>query len=231
MKAFEKSHESCSPEVAEVLCRMAGLGAVTAEALAAHRNCSIASARGRLLTLQRHGLVARWRPLVGEPSLYTVTQRGVRMAGIEGISPARVSAAGARHALWCSRAVTALECAYPYHRVLGEPAFRRLEREYGRPLYSVPISGAGAGALHRPDLVLEIDHQDQPRPIVVEVELTVKAPRRLVAICRAWARCRQLAGVLYLTSEEVQTPLARAIETAQAGGLIVQVRMDALERI
>lgn len=231
MKVSEKPHERCSPEVAELLCRMAGLGAVTAEALAAHRNCSTASARGRLLALQRLGLVARWRPLVGEPSLYTVTQRGVRTAGIVGISPARVSASGARHALWCSRAVTALERAYPRHRVLGEPEFRGLERENGRPLYSVPISGVGAGALHRPDLVLEIDCQQELSPVAVEVELTVKAPRRLVAICRAWARCRQLAGVLYLTSEEVQAPLARAIETAQAGDRIVQIRLEDLERI
>jgi hypothetical protein len=230
MKVSEKPHESGSPEVSELLCRMAGLGAVTAEALAAHRSCSVASARGRLLVLQRLGLVARWRPLVGEPSLYTVTQRGMRTAGIVGIAPARVSTSGARHALWCSRAVTALERAYPRHRVLGEPEFRRLEREHGKSLYSVPVSGAGA-ALHRPDLVLEIDHQDGPGPVVVEVELTVKAPRRLVSICRAWARCRQLAGVLYLTSEEVQAPLARAIETAQAGGRIVQIRLEDLERI
>jgi hypothetical protein len=228
--AARKSRE-IAPEVSETLSRVAGLGAVTAEALAAHRKCSVASARGRLLALQKLGLIARWRPLAGEPSLYTVTQRGLRAIGVTGAAPARVSAAGARHALECSRAVTALECAYADRRVLGEPEFRRRERTHGRPLYSVPISGAGTGSLHRPDLVLESAHREGSPPIAVEVELTVKAPRRLVAICRAWARCRYVSGVVYLTSEEVEAPLARAVETAQAGGRIVQVRMDALERI
>ena len=229
--ASEKLRTICSPDVSALLCWMAGLGAVTAEALAAHQECGVASARGRLLALQRLGLVARWRPLVGEPSLYTVTRGGLRAAGVAGIAPVRVSAAGAGHALACSRAVTALERAYPRHRALGEPEFRRREREHGGALYSVPISGGGAGALHRPDLVLESDDPEVPRPTAVEVELTVKAPRRLVAICRAWARCRHLAGVIYLTSEEVEAPLARAIESAQAGGRIVQVRIDALEVI
>ncbi len=127
--------------------------------------------------------------------------------------------------------MTALERAYPRHVVLGEPEFRRREREQGEPLYSVSVFGTGEGSLHRPDLVLERDRSGGPRPTVVEVELTVKAPRRLAAICRAWARCRHISGVIYVTSEEVQAPLARAIETAQAEGRIVQVRIDALDRI
>ena len=63
---------------------------------------------------------------------------------------------------------------------------------------------AGSTGLHRPDLVL----LRRPRrrlalPVAVEVELTVKAPQRLRAICRAWARCSQVAGVVYLVSRAV----------------------------
>lgn len=230
--AAGKPRANHSPEVSELLCRVACLGAVTAEGLAAHRRCSVASARGCLLAAQRLGLVSRWRPLVGKPSLYTVTQRGLRSAGVSGIAPARVSAVNAGHALACSRAVASLERAYPHHRVLGEPEFRRREREHGGLLYSVLMSRAGgAGSLHRPDLVLEADDSRGVMPTAVEVELTVKAPRRLVAICRAWARCRHLAGVIYVATAEVEVPLARAIESAQAGGRIVQLRIDSLDGI
>ena len=65
-------------------------------------------------------------------------------------------------------------------------------------------------------------------PVAVEVELTVKAPRRLLEICLGWARCRCVAGTLYLAAPEVQRPLARAIERAQAGERIVVVTLDAL---
>jgi hypothetical protein len=62
----------------------------------------------------------------------------------------------------------------------------------------------------------------------VEVELTVKSPQRLTEICRAWARSRQVSGVLYLSAPGVERPLARAIETAQTGERIVVVPLDAL---
>ena len=64
--------------------------------------------------------------------------------------------------------------------------------------------------------------------MAVEVELTVKAPRRLAAICRAWARSRGVAGVLYLVSPEVRRPLQRAIENAEAGERISLVGLEAL---
>jgi ribosome biogenesis protein Nip4 len=62
----------------------------------------------------------------------------------------------------------------------------------------------------------------------VEVELTVKAPRRLLEICRAWARCRCVAGVIYLAPPEVARALGRAIEKAQAHERVVVVALDAL---
>ncbi|HZL47813.1 MAG TPA: hypothetical protein VFC30_02240, partial [Solirubrobacteraceae bacterium] len=65
-------------------------------------------------------------------------------------------------------------------------------------------------------------------PIPVEVELTIKAPRRLLDICRAWARCRCVAGVLYLAPPEVERALHRAIDQTEAGERIVVVSLDAL---
>jgi hypothetical protein len=120
------------------------------------------------------------------------------------------------------------------------------------------VGPGGAPLLHRPDLVLRPlaqaqvqtqineDLSDLPDgeawlngkmdrpcgeedlPVAVEVELTIKAPERLTAICRAWARCRTVAGVLYLAPPEVQRALERAIARAQAHEQIVVVGLDAL---
>lgn len=61
----------------------------------------------------------------------------------------------------------------------------------------------------------------QGGPVAVEVELTVKAPPRLTAICRAWARCRLVDGVLYYAPPAVTRALQRAIDEAQAGDRVV----------
>jgi hypothetical protein len=65
-------------------------------------------------------------------------------------------------------------------------------------------------------------------PVVVEVELTVKAPRRLTAICRAWARCRTVAGVLYLAPANVERALSRAVAEVHAGEQSVVIPLTAV---
>ena len=52
----------------------AGMGAVTAEAVAVHLGVSAASARGRLRAAEAERLLKRCRPLTGHPALYTVTR-------------------------------------------------------------------------------------------------------------------------------------------------------------
>jgi len=63
----------------------------------------------------------------------------------------------------------------------------------------------------------------------VEVELAVKAPRRLAAICRAWARCREVAGVLSLAAPAAERALLRAIADADASPRVLVVPLDALD--
>jgi hypothetical protein len=67
-------------------------------------------------------------------------------------------------------------------------------------------------------------------PVAVEVELTVKAPQRLADICRAWARCRCVAGVIYLGPPEVRRALQRTLDQIEAGGRIVVLGLDAVPR-
>jgi hypothetical protein len=208
----------------------AGIGAVTAEALAENCGSTVRSARARLLAAERHALVRRRRPLAGRPALYTITRAGLAVSGMRGVEPCRVSAANAHHLIACAAIAAALERCYPDHRVLGERELRRDERECGTPLASarLGVGPDGSPLLHRPDLVL-LESGPQPgRPVAVEVELTIKASGRLVEICRAWARCRCVAGVLYLAPPEVERAVARAIDRAHAAERVVVVPLDAL---
>lgn len=219
-----------SPERAAILQWTARIGAVTAEALAHRHGISVASARARLRAVERARLVVRRRPLAGQPALYTVTRAGLRASGLQGLDPCRVSASNALHAIACAGAAAALERCYPDHRVLGERELRAEERQIGAPLASARMDpGICSGhPLHRPDLVLWPRGADAGLPVPVEVELTVKAPQRLANICRAWARCRSVAGVLYLAAPEVEPALRRAIEKADASERVVVVPLDAL---
>ncbi len=222
--------QTLPPEREAIIRWTARMGAITAEALAHRHDISVASARARLLGAERAGLLARRRPLSGAPALYTVTQAGLRTCGPRGLDPGRVSASNAQHLVVCAEVAAALERSYPDHEVLGERELRRDERECGHPLASARLPGPRADGplLHRPDLVLRPAPSEQELPVAVEVELTVKAPRRLAGICKAWARCRCVAGALYLVAPEVEPALGRAIEAAQAAERIAVVPLAVL---
>jgi hypothetical protein len=206
------------------------MGAVTAEAVACRERTSVASARSRLVVAEREGLVSRRRPLAGHPALYTITKAGLRGSGLDGFAPCRVSSSNALHMTVCAGVAVALEFAYPDHRVMGERELRRAERECGALLASarLGVGRPGGPLLHRPDLVLWSTSSDRGRPVAIEVELTVKAPRRLAEICRAWARARHVAGVLYLAPPSVEAALERAIEKVRAAERIVVAPLGAL---
>lgn len=225
-----RSAGRCSQELLSLVDWIARLGAVTAEAVAAHCGCTAASARARLQHGVRDGILARFRQLPGRPALFTATRAGMGLAGAQGLDPTRVSTAGARHAIACAEAAVQLERLYPARVLSGVPELRRRERLAERPLASAPMPcvGAGPALIHSPDLVLwGADDAAQP-PIAVEVELSVKAPLRLAKICRAWARCSSVAGVLYVTDSRVRAALERALEEAGADGRIVLLDAERL---
>ncbi len=209
----------------------ASLGAVTAPALALRLDVSLASARGRLAAAQGRGLLARTELLADQPALFTITRAGLRACDVCGIEPCRVSSSSAHHLVVCALVAAALERCYPDHTVIGERELRLVEREHGAPIASARLRwGAEWEAdLHRPDLVLlPSAGSGDTSPVAVEVELTVKAPRRLLAICRAWARCRTVAGVLYLVELDVERALLRAVRAAHASERIAVVPLSAL---
>jgi hypothetical protein len=171
----------------------------------------------------------RHRPLTDHPALYTITRHGLRAAALDGVKPCRVSAASAQHMIACAHVAAALEHRYPGQLIIGEQELRKRERDAGTPLASVVLRRVGeyGPLMHRPDLVL-LPCSGPRRPVAVEVELTIKAPRRLAEICRAWARSRHVDGVLYIAPPAVERALDRAIGAAQAGEHVVVVPLDSL---
>ncbi len=227
---MSQQNQPLTLEQIEIARWTASLGAITAEALAHRTGASVLSARARLIAAQRRKLISSVRPLAGRPALFTVTRAGLRACDARGIQICAVSPSNANHLIMCATSAAALERCYPHHRLVGERELRRDEREQDRPLASARL-GAQQGPnspLHRPDLVLWPKSVEDGLPIAVEVELTVKAPRRLLEICRAWARCRAVAGVLYLAPAEVERALLRAVGEACASERVVVVPLSSL---
>jgi hypothetical protein len=225
-----EQQRTISRERLNLLQWTARLGAVTTEALADRQCTTVATARSRLREAEKRGLLSRRAPLAGAPALYTITPAGLRASGAQGLEPARVSPASASHLIVCARVAAALERCYPDHSILGERELRRDERACGCLLASA-VLGTGRGGqplVHRPDLVLRPTGVNPGLPVAVEVELTVKSQRRLAGICQAWARCRCVAGVLYLAAPDVERPLAHALAQVDAGERIVVVPLAAL---
>lgn len=206
-------------------------GAITAEALCERSGSSVASARSKLAAAERGGLLIRANPLAHPPALYTATRAGLRAAAAISLGPCRVSASNAAHLACSARVAAVLERRYPDHAVMSERELRRAEHDRRLPLVSARLRAGGTRerCWHRPDLVLWPSDADAGGlPVAVEVELTVKAPRRLEAICRAWARARWVGGVLYMAAPTVETVLARAIARAQAQERIVVLPLAAV---
>jgi len=209
----------------ELLDWTASLGAITAEALAVRLDIGPPAARSRLAAVVRRGLLARSRPLAQAPSLYTLTAAGARAGGWPSAS-CRVTPSTAAHLIAVAAVAAALERCYPGYRALGERELRRAERLRLHPLASARMGAlhGGASGLHRPDLVLEPCAPREPGgelPVAIEVELSIKEPARLRAICRAWERCPAVAGVVYLAPRRVEPALRRAVAATGAQRIAV----------
>lgn len=167
----------------------------------------------RLAAAVGAGLLEQVRLLHGEPGLYVASRSGLRWAGLEQLGPCRVSVAEFAHWQACARLAAALGADGA--RTWSERELRVAEREAGRLIGSVRVGQSER--LHRPDLVLPGEGE---RVLAVEVELSVKSPRRLEAICRAWAGARHVAAVRYYAAPAPARAVARAVRVARAEDVI-----------
>src|SRR4051812_31949706 len=97
----------------------------------------------------------------------------------------------------------------------GEARLRAAELEAAHTVASAQRGTLPGGRprLHRPNFVRV---PDAAPPGAVEVELAVKAARRLDAMCRAWARCRTVSEVRYRTPARVARAVSRAVSLVRA---------------
>jgi transposase len=197
-----------------VVAWVAVLGAVSAPDVMARFGVGRTVAYRRLARLVEYGLLARSRLVYGQPALYTATREGLAWAGLSQLDSARVGVATTRHWALCARLAVQLERAERLE-VWGEPRLRAAELDAGQAIASARLGDLpdGRPRLRRPDLVL---FPDAALPVAVEVELSVKASRRLQGISRAWARCRIVSEVRYYAPPHVQRAVSRAVSVVQA---------------
>lgn len=207
---------------------IARIGAAGAEEVADQFEISAASARSRLSRGVRAGSLRATRPLREEPTLYAATRSGLRSVGLEALGPCRISRSGFVHLAVSARIAVAIARANAEAIVVGERELRLLERRAGKAVASA-VSGVGRDgqpALHRPDLVVF-----GPRALIaIEVELTVKSPRRLREIVRDWSRCRYVPSVVYYAAPDAARAVRRAVEALSAGDVITVLEIDPAQR-
>jgi hypothetical protein len=180
----------------------------------------------RLRALVEAGLLARSRLVHGQPTLYVATREGIAWAGMPHVDPARVGVPTTRHWALCARLAVILERERGGVEVWGEPRLRAAELQACTAVASAHLGQLpdGRSRLGRPDLVLF--PADPALPVAIEVELSVKASRRLEQICRAWARCRLVSELRYYTPPHVARAVSRAVSVAHAGDVIRVLSLD-----
>jgi hypothetical protein len=182
---------------------------------------------GRLVT---DGLLEQKTLLYRQPGLYLATAEGLRWQGLDRLGVYRVGPGGFEHAWQVASAAVALYLGLPGWAVVSERELRLAESDRGELLASARVGELPGGrpALHRPDHALIAP---DGRMVAVEVELSVKAPRRLAAICRGYARARHLDRVYYLASPPAARAVARAIEETRAQDRITVLSLDDTDKL
>jgi hypothetical protein len=156
-------------------------------------------------------------------SVVAITRDGRRLLGAE---PGDVRA-GATQAfgLVHSRAMSWV-AAYLTLREREWISERTLRRDEA---WRIPVVWPGSRGTHRPDLVSVVDS----RPVAIEVELTLKAPRRLRAILLGYEAAiagGRFSGVTYIAGDEaVMAGVRRAASIAGLGDRLAVLRLEAVQ--
>jgi hypothetical protein len=166
-------------------------------------------------------LIERVATLPGDPTLLCATRQGIAYAGL-GLPPAAVTPGAVDHWLACADAALWAERRWGAESLWSERELRFAELGASKPIASAIVGELpdGRPMLHRPDLVV----RDDGRTMAVEVELTPKAPRRLLAIVRSWRRARYVDQILYLCPPGPTVERAVAAMHAQERVIVRELR-------
>jgi hypothetical protein len=210
---------------AEIVDWVGRLGAAAAEHVMGRFQMGRSWAYHRLNQLVADGLLEQHQLLYRQPGLYVATPEGLRWRGLQRLGTHRLSPGGFQHAWEVATVAVGLHHGLTEWTVLSEREIRVLEGERGELVASVRLGDLPGGrpALHRPDLAL-LSNDD--RVVAVEVELSVKAARRLTAICRGWARARHVDHVYYLAGPAPATAISRAVQHTRAQDRITVLPLE-----
>ncbi len=205
---------------AEIVDWIGRLGAAGAEHVMGRFAMGRSWAYTRLRLLVRDGLLEHRMVLYRQPGLYLASADGLRWQGLGRLGVYRISPGGFQHAQQVAAVAVGLHLALPDWEMLSEREIRAREGDCGEPVASARLGElpGGRSAVHRPDLALL---SPAGRVVAVEVELSVKAPRRLAAICRGWARARHIGAVYYLAPPAAARAVNRAVAETRAEEQIV----------
>jgi hypothetical protein len=200
---------------AEIVGWIGRVGAARAEHVMGRFVMGRSWAYARLNRLVLDGLLEQKTLLYRQPGLYVATAEGLRWCGLERLGVYRVGPGGFEHATQVASAAVTLHRGLPGWELLSEREIRVQESDRGELLASARLGELPGGrpALHRPDLALV---SPEGTTLAVEIELSVKAPRRLAAICRGWARARHVSHVYYLAEAAPARAVSRAIAETRA---------------
>ena len=210
---------------AEIVEWIGRVGAAGAEHVMGRCGMGRSWAYARLSRLVKDGLLEQSRLLYGQPGLYLASADGLRWQGLRRLGVYRVSPGGFQHAQEVAAAAVGLHLELPGWEQLSEREIRVRESDQDELIASAKLGELPGGrpALHRPDLALV---SPEGKVIAVEVELSVKAPRRLAGICKGWARARHISGVYYLAPPAVARAVKRAIAETRAEDHVVVLPID-----
>jgi hypothetical protein len=200
---------------AEIVGWIGRIGAAGAEHVIGRFAMSRTRAYACLNRLVANGLLEQRALLYREPGLYVATAEALRWCGLERLGVYQVGPGGFEHARHVAAAAAELHQGFAGWEILSERQLRVEESDRGELVASAKVGerSGGRAALHRPDLALI---SQEGRALAVEVELSVKAPRRLAAICRGWARARHVSHVYYLAEAAPARAVSRAITETRA---------------
>jgi len=200
---------------AEIVDWIGRVGAAGAEHVMGRFEMGQSWAYARLSRLVWDGLLEQKTLLYRKPGLYIATAHGLGSVGLEQLGLYRVSSGGFEHAQEVATAAVALHRGLRGWELLSERELRVQESDRGELVASAKLGElpGGRSALHRPDLA--VIYPDG-RVLAVEIELSIKAPRRLAAICRGWARARHVSHVYYLAESAPARAVSRAIAETRA---------------
>jgi hypothetical protein len=210
---------------AQIVSWLARIGAASAEHVMGRFGMGRSWAYARLSRLVRDGLLEHKRLLYGRPGLYVATAEGLRWTRCERLGAYRLGPGGFQHAWEVATVAVALHRGLLGWELIAEREIRVLENDHAALVASASLGELPGGrpALHRPDLALIAPHG---RRLAVEVELSIKAPRRLQAICRGYARARHVDHVYYLATPAAQRAVSRAVAEVRAQEQITVLALD-----